>query len=302
MYVERDREELLTAGQMASMNQTTKKALRLYEQKGLLIPAFVDPDTGYRYYTYKQIPLLDTIQQMQAVGFSLSEMKEVLDARDIGVMREKLEFKLEELERKAFEIEMAKHSANRLLRSCDAYESHPKFDEPALESIRRRRILRFSITPYRFEGHPTPDNPLLYQWEQALREIKQQFVDLDLPMALFHNVGCIIAKESLATREFNTIGGFVIDYTHIQTPVSTAWPEGYYLTVTIGSTVLPNGDSAEYYWLCELLDIAQKRGYALNGDYYSDMVVESPLFAYEGRDMMMKLFLPVDIRMARPRS
>ena len=79
---------------------------------------------------------------------------------------------------------MAKHSVNRLVRSCNLYENNPVFERISLEWVRRRRIARFSITPYQYEPRPTPENPRLRRWEIALREIKQQFVDRGLPMAL----------------------------------------------------------------------------------------------------------------------
>ncbi len=292
--------ELLTAGQMADLNKVSKKALRLYEQKGLLEPYRIDPDTGYRYYTYEQCPVLDTIGQMQAVGFTLSEMKEVLDSRDVALMRDLLERKTEELERQSYEIRMAQHAVGRLLRSCNAYENKPVCGHPILEHMRRRRIMRFSVTPYPFEPSPSQDNQRLRRWELALREIKQQFIERDLPLALFHNVGCIISRESMEAGAFECVGGFVIDERgDVADDVTTYWPEGYYLTVSIDTMFLPNGDHAEHYWLCRLLDIAHERGYRVAGDYYSDSVLESPLFAYEGRDMMMKLYLPVDIKDAR---
>lgn len=293
--------ELLSAGQMASINHVSKKALRLYEQKGLLEPACVDPDTGYRYYAYEQCQALDTIQQMQAVGFTLAQMKEVLDNHDVGLMREVLERKTEELERQSYEIEMAKYAVDRLLRSCTVYENKPIFDRPALEHVRRRKIIRFPITPYYFEPRPTAEHPHLRQWEIALREIKQQFIERGLPLALFHNVGGIVAKETLADRSFKTVGGFIIDQRGVDVGEPDYWPEGYYLTVTIGSTLLENGDHAEHYWMCRLLDMADERGYTVCGDYHCDMELESSLFAHEGRDMLMKLYLPVDIRTARPR-
>lgn len=179
---------LLTAGQMASLNGVSKKALRLYEQKGLLMPHAVDPATGYRYYTHEQCPVLDTIQQMQAVGFSLAEMKDVLDNGDVGLMREVLERKTEDLERQSFELQMARHAVGRLMRSCDLYENPSVVDRIALERVRRRRIVRFPITPYPFEPRPTEQNPRLRRWKMALREIEHQFVGRRLPLVLFHNV------------------------------------------------------------------------------------------------------------------
>ena len=296
------RMELLSAGQMAALNQTTKKALRLYEQKGLLEPAFVDPETGYRYYSMEQCPTLDTIQQMQSAGFSLAEMKEVLDNQDLVLMRDVLERKTEELERRAFEVEMAKHSAHRLIRALNLYENKPTLDRPALEWIRRRKIVRFDITPYQFLPKWDAEGANMRHWEIALRETKQQFVDNNIPLALFHNVGCIVSQESLADRTFMTVGSFITDEPGFCTTLPhTYWEDGYYLTVTIGSSLMEDGSNTEHYWMCRLLDIAEERGYRISGDYYSDMLLESPLFAYEKRDMMMRCFLPVDLRTSRPR-
>ena len=43
-------ENLLPIGQFAAASQLSHKALRLYAERGLLPPAWVDPDSGYRYY------------------------------------------------------------------------------------------------------------------------------------------------------------------------------------------------------------------------------------------------------------
>ncbi len=48
---------LLTIGAFAEAARLTPKALRLYDQVGLLLPAAVDPETGYRLYDPDQLPL-----------------------------------------------------------------------------------------------------------------------------------------------------------------------------------------------------------------------------------------------------
>lgn len=57
--------------------QVTVKTLRHYEQKGLLLPDEVDEWTGYRYYTVDQMQKLNTIRNLQRLGFSLDEIKEL---------------------------------------------------------------------------------------------------------------------------------------------------------------------------------------------------------------------------------
>ncbi len=57
--------------------QVTVKTLRHYEQKGLLLPDEVDEWTGYRYYTVDQMQKLNNIRNLQKLGFSLDEIKEL---------------------------------------------------------------------------------------------------------------------------------------------------------------------------------------------------------------------------------
>jgi MerR family regulatory protein len=47
--------DLLPIGQFARMTGLTVRAVRHYGELGLLEPAYVDPDTGYRYFTTEQV-------------------------------------------------------------------------------------------------------------------------------------------------------------------------------------------------------------------------------------------------------
>lgn len=66
-----DEKRYYTSGQMAELNGVSRKTLRLYQEKGVLVPAYVDENTGYRYYTLEQIAQLDLIQKLQAIGLTL---------------------------------------------------------------------------------------------------------------------------------------------------------------------------------------------------------------------------------------
>ena len=59
--------------------QVTVKTLRHYEQKGLLMPDEVDEWTGYRYYSINQMQRLQTIRDLQRLGFSLDEIKDLFE-------------------------------------------------------------------------------------------------------------------------------------------------------------------------------------------------------------------------------
>ena len=69
----------LKIGEFSQLMQVTVKTLRHYEQKGLLTPDEVDEWTGYRYYSIDQMQQLKDIRDLQRLGFSLDEIKNLFD-------------------------------------------------------------------------------------------------------------------------------------------------------------------------------------------------------------------------------
>ena len=69
----------LKIGEFSQLMQVTVKTLRHYEQKGLLAPDEVDEWTGYRYYSIDQMQQLKDIRDLQRLGFSLDEIKDLFD-------------------------------------------------------------------------------------------------------------------------------------------------------------------------------------------------------------------------------
>ena len=68
---------LYRIGMFAAMNHITIKTLRYYEEQGLLVPAFVDEENGYRYYTMDQMSLLHQISALKEAGLTLEDIKQV---------------------------------------------------------------------------------------------------------------------------------------------------------------------------------------------------------------------------------
>ena len=64
----------LKIGEFSQMMQVTVKTLRHYEQKGLLLPDEVDEWTGYRYTSLDQMQKLQSIRDLQRLGFSRDEI------------------------------------------------------------------------------------------------------------------------------------------------------------------------------------------------------------------------------------
>jgi DNA-binding transcriptional MerR regulator len=69
-----DVENLLTIGRFAAEARLSRKALRLYADRGLLEPAWTDPASGYRYYDLRQLERASLISLLRRGGMPLAQI------------------------------------------------------------------------------------------------------------------------------------------------------------------------------------------------------------------------------------
>ena len=84
-------------GEFAELNQVTTKMLRHYDEIGLLKPAAIDPETGYRSYASEQSRLLNWIMILKNLDFSLKEIKAFLSGpiESTGVVHQLIRKRIE---------------------------------------------------------------------------------------------------------------------------------------------------------------------------------------------------------------
>jgi serine/threonine protein phosphatase PrpC len=70
---------LLSIGAFAHATRLSPKALRLYDELGLLPPAFVDPDSGYRFYDPAQLERARLVAWLRRLGMPLARIRVVCD-------------------------------------------------------------------------------------------------------------------------------------------------------------------------------------------------------------------------------
>ncbi len=75
---------LMLIGELADFFGVSRKALRLYEKKGIIKPARIDAGNGYRYYAPEQVQQLNALLELKALGFSLDEIKGIVDGEASG--------------------------------------------------------------------------------------------------------------------------------------------------------------------------------------------------------------------------
>ena len=86
-----DRKKLFPIGEVSKLFHISVSSLRRYETIGLLTPAYISPDSGYRYYGPEQFEVLNTIRYLRALDMPLPEIADFLQNRDIDRIEEKLQ-------------------------------------------------------------------------------------------------------------------------------------------------------------------------------------------------------------------
>ena len=93
MLTSRSRQSVVSMfriGEFAQIAQVSTRQLRFYDQLGLLQPVRTDAQTGYRYYSIRQLPRLNSILALKELGLSLEQigplLKDAISAAELRGM------------------------------------------------------------------------------------------------------------------------------------------------------------------------------------------------------------------------
>jgi len=88
----------MSIGDFSRATHLTIKTLRHYHQIGLLVPAAVDPYTGYRRYSSEQLAIAQVVRRFRDLDMPLEEIHAVLAAPDLDARNEQIAAHLDRLE------------------------------------------------------------------------------------------------------------------------------------------------------------------------------------------------------------
>ena len=120
-------------GALARLSRLSVKALRRYDADGLLAPARVDPDSGYRYYRRDQVRTATAIALLRSLDVPLATIRGLLGAEDPDRLRELLAAERERAARDLARRRRALDSLERLMTAGDLMPYEVALaEEPAL--------------------------------------------------------------------------------------------------------------------------------------------------------------------------
>lgn len=131
----------MNIGEVSNYLKITKKAINIYEEKGLICP---EKDcNGYRIYNDNEIVILRQIKILRSLDFSIAEIKELILNKDYKVFNQKLEdlkIKEYELQKKIQYLDLVKNDfiENIITKKIDDYQE--LLDQETKEEIRNKSL------------------------------------------------------------------------------------------------------------------------------------------------------------------
>jgi DNA-binding transcriptional MerR regulator len=171
----------LPIGEFSRMTYLSIRALRFYHEAGILVPATVDPATGYRYYAPAQLPVAQVIRRLRDLQMPLEEIGTVVAAPDVAARNAAIGAHLGRMQAQLAATQATVASLQALLEQ----PADRPADRPAIEhrSVAATRVLSIG-------GEVTMDG-LEDWWSAAFEELdealRRQRVGRDgLAGALYH--------------------------------------------------------------------------------------------------------------------
>jgi len=128
----------MTRGELARQGRVNRETIRYYERSGLLaLPA--RSESGYRLFAPAAVQRIRFIKRAQAVGFSLEEIRALLDLKfasdaTCGDVRAMVDVKISDIDQKIAALQAMRDELSALFVGCPGGD-RPTDECPILESF-----------------------------------------------------------------------------------------------------------------------------------------------------------------------
>lgn len=182
-------------GEFSQIARVTIDTLRHYDELGLLKPAQVDPFTGYRYYSARQLMPLNRILALKEVGFSLEEIARILrEQLTADQLRGMLQAQLMRAENDIQTAQLRRERIMARLHSLELEETMPAY-EVTLKPVERQTIAAIREVVPTIEQMPQRCSEM---FDMLGRWIRAKGVPVGLAMTIYYNEGFV--RENIDTE------------------------------------------------------------------------------------------------------
>ncbi len=276
--------KLLTIGQFASLHGINKKTLMWYDEIGLFHPARIHPENGYRYYSYRQSALLETILLLRELDVSISEIQAFMALRSAESLQQLFNEKIRKLD------DTIAHFRNIRSTLC-----HHKQN---METLLSMDLSKITLVQKQMRHMATVAIDRTISYDESVERVLAKTKKYRLRRLHDASYGSMIASESLYRKDFD-------DYSmlFIELPTSVCTDDGppSLPTKKAGLHIQPRGAylrafyqgdwqnmSAKYE---EILEYAKHHRMQLTGFSYEKILNETVTDRME--DMIVQIEIPI---------
>lgn len=137
----------LSIGDFAKLRNVNPKSLRYYERIGALIPAYTDPETGYRYYALEQLVEMDMILMCLELDIPLRNAEQYRQSDQTLDIRRLLEDGQQKAHEKLAHLRNTMQQMEEALRRIEENQRYEEQKGVYRRHLRQRLILRQPFIP-----------------------------------------------------------------------------------------------------------------------------------------------------------
>ncbi len=182
-------------GEFSQIARVTIDTLRHYDELGLLKPAKVDPFTGYRYYSARQLMALNRILALKEVGLSLEEIARILQEKlTVEQLRGMLRAQLVRAENDIRSAQLRQERIVARLHFLELEETMPAY-EVTLKPVEKQIILAIREVVPTIEQMPQRCSEM---FDKLGRWIQDKSLAVGPALTIYYNEGFV--RENVDTE------------------------------------------------------------------------------------------------------
>ena len=273
------RNSLLKIGEMAKLNHVSTQTLRLYARNKLLEPEYLDPETGYRYYTLEQCAKLDLIRALKSCRLSLEQIEEIFSLSSEALLLQALEEQTGVLTDEIYHLSVSRNNLRRVQKNLQILNTLPPFGQVFFEFVPERKIdvqkTDFDFFQLGHEGY-----------EKMLRHMQNYLHENQLPPSYFINVGTVMEREYFIKGTYSSHSAFIfVDDLYPEKSSVRTLPQNTYMSVASDNIAL------ESTYAKHLYEEMRRNGMMPCGDYLCEVLTQFPV--HQAKQLIYKIQVPV---------
>lgn len=135
--------EFFQIGEISKIFNISVKTIRYYSDIGILPPAYINPDTGYRYYSIDQFVYIDIIRNYRKMGISLEKISDIMagefEVKDIVNL---VEDQIKVIDEKIIIYNKIKIAMKNLAKKIKFIENS-KLNSPFIDNLKSQKYISF---------------------------------------------------------------------------------------------------------------------------------------------------------------